>query len=384
MGSPVAPVVANIWMEYFENVALSSSPLQIKLWKRYVDDVFCILKGDARGTDYLLAHLNGVHSKIRFTCEIESDRCLAFLDVMVQVRSNGSLGHSVYRKPTHTDKYLHANSHHHPRHLNSVVTSLTNRAYDLCDEEHLQNELAHVQNVLRINGYNTRSIVSRKRSTKSRSSTVERKPAFLPYIKGVTDKIGKVLQKASIKTIYTPLKKISHFLRSPKDTFPLEKPGVYRIDCSCGSSYIGQTKRTIACRVKEHVRAVKNADTQKSAIAEHLLESGSNHWIELHNPQVISTERHCIPRLVTEAIEITKYRNFNREDGFQLSGTWNPVVKMCKNQKSAVPAIRPDTVSVVCRDRVAFESSVDSGSSSGVTVRRSNRLKKRVDRFVCQ
>ncbi|RVE40688.1 hypothetical protein evm_014663 [Chilo suppressalis] len=91
---------------------------------------------------------------------------------------------------------------------------------------------------------------------------------------------------------------------------------------NCGGSYSGQTKRTIACRMKEHIKAVRNNDTQKSAIAEHLIDSGSNHWIELHNPQIISTERKYIPRLVKEAIEITKHKNFNREDGlkFQLSG----------------------------------------------------------------
>ncbi|RVE51733.1 hypothetical protein evm_003536 [Chilo suppressalis] len=151
--------------------------------------------------------------------------------------------------------------------------------------------------------------------------------------------------------------KVSQFLRSPKDNFPLEKPGVYKIDCSCGSSYIGQTKRTIACRMKEHIKAVRNNDTQKSAIAEHLIDSGPNHWIELHNPQIISTERQYIPRLVREAIEITKHKNFNREDGFKLSSVWNPVVRMCKNrknQKSVVP--RSDTVSIVCREQVRVNS----------------------------
>uniref|UniRef100_A0A2H1WVT5 SFRICE_006042 n=1 Tax=Spodoptera frugiperda TaxID=7108 RepID=A0A2H1WVT5_SPOFR len=124
-------------------------------------------------------------------------------------------------------------------------------------------------------------------------------------------------------------------LRSPKDSFPLERPGVYKVDCSCGKSYIGQTKRTVACRISEHIRAVKNNDAQKSAIAQHILEAGSNHWIELHNPQVISTERHYIPRLVREAIEITKYKIFNREDGFQLSRAWNPVVQLCNTRKTA-------------------------------------------------
>lgn len=51
----------------------------------------------------------------------------------------------------------------------------------------------------------------------------------------------------------------------------------------------------------------------------HLLEVGPKRWIELHYPQVLSAERRYIFRLVREAFEITKYKNFNRVDGFQLS-----------------------------------------------------------------
>ena len=44
MGSPCSPVVANIYMEYFENMALGPElPVPIKDWKRYVDDVFSII-----------------------------------------------------------------------------------------------------------------------------------------------------------------------------------------------------------------------------------------------------------------------------------------------------------------------------------------------------
>ncbi|XP_050559861.1 uncharacterized protein LOC118265684 [Spodoptera frugiperda] len=151
MGSPVAPVVANIWMEHFEQLAISTATTSIKLWKRYVDDVFCIIEGGEQEVKVCLAHLNNMHAKINFTYELENERTLPFLDVKILVRADGSLGHSVYRKSTHTDRYLQADSHHHPRQLNSVVTSLTNRAYDLCDEEHLQEELTHVMKVLRSN-----------------------------------------------------------------------------------------------------------------------------------------------------------------------------------------------------------------------------------------
>ena len=44
MGSPCSPVAANIYMEYFEDLALGPElPILIKEWKRYVDNVFSIV-----------------------------------------------------------------------------------------------------------------------------------------------------------------------------------------------------------------------------------------------------------------------------------------------------------------------------------------------------
>ena len=39
MGSAVAPVIANIYLEHFESLAIPTSPTLIKWWFRYVDDV---------------------------------------------------------------------------------------------------------------------------------------------------------------------------------------------------------------------------------------------------------------------------------------------------------------------------------------------------------
>lgn len=84
---------------------------------------------------------------------METDRSLSFWDAKVSVRSDGSLSHCVYPKPTHTGRYLHATSLHHPRHFQTVVTSLKNRAYDLCDPKHLERELEYVQEILKGTGY---------------------------------------------------------------------------------------------------------------------------------------------------------------------------------------------------------------------------------------
>lgn len=194
----------------------------------------------------------------------------------------------------------------------------------------------------------------------------------MPYVKGVTDKIGHILREYSIPTIFTPGIKVNNIVGTPKDVLPLQTPGVYKIDCSCGSSYIGQTKRTIHERVKEHIAAVKNRQSNKSAIAEHLLERGTNHWIEFYRTQVLSTDRHFYSRVVREAIEIKKHpNNFNREDGHNLSSAWNPVFakqprfssQSVNNQNKACIRNR-DTVSVVCGGSWKNNVTVDEDSAA--------------------
>ena len=39
MGSPVSSFIANIYMEYFESLAIPTSPTLIQCWLKYVDDV---------------------------------------------------------------------------------------------------------------------------------------------------------------------------------------------------------------------------------------------------------------------------------------------------------------------------------------------------------
>ena len=100
MCSPLSPLLGNIYMEYFEEMALGCTSLKPSMWLRYVDDTF-ILWPHQEDVQILLDHVNSIRSSIQFTLEKEQDKKLPFLDVLVTCREQG-FGSFVFRKPTFT------------------------------------------------------------------------------------------------------------------------------------------------------------------------------------------------------------------------------------------------------------------------------------------
>lgn len=94
-------------MEKFEEVAVQSALLKLKCWLRCVDDTFVIWSHREGELLRLLNQLNSAHPRIQCMMEKEADRTQAFLDVLVLRRGDGSLGHRMYCKLTHTDRYLY-------------------------------------------------------------------------------------------------------------------------------------------------------------------------------------------------------------------------------------------------------------------------------------
>ncbi|XP_072051862.1 uncharacterized protein [Amphiura filiformis] len=108
MGSPLSSIAVDLFMEWLEEEAIATAPLNCKptLWKRYVDDVLEIIK---RGeVDNLTEHLNQVDptGSIKFTYEEESEGSIPFLDTLIIKKLDGTTKLCIYRKPTHTDQYL--------------------------------------------------------------------------------------------------------------------------------------------------------------------------------------------------------------------------------------------------------------------------------------
>lgn len=186
-------------------------------------------------------------------------------------------------------------------------------------------------------------------SERRKLSVVERSPVYLPFIKGVTDKIGYYLRgRYNIKPVFRPPSQLRQLLRSPKDRDPLSVPGVYSIPCDCGKSYIGETRRNISTRLTEHIRSVRNLDVEKSAVAEHALISESSHYLRFDKTSVLAREKFFVPRKIREAIEISRHPNFNRDRGWGISPAWKPVFYSAIPDFSTAIGLESDTVSVVC------------------------------------
>ena len=151
MDSPVSPVIANIYMEYFESSAIPSSPTLIKRWFRNVDDVCRATRKDQ--VNKLQEHLNSIDSHIKFTTQLPGADGLPFLDTLTQPTPN-SIESTVYRKPTHTDRYLDYNSNHPISAKLSVIHTLIHRAKEVCSTpEFLAKETHHLHNVLQDNHF---------------------------------------------------------------------------------------------------------------------------------------------------------------------------------------------------------------------------------------
>ena len=87
MGSPCSPLTANIFMEAFEQEAISTSPVNVIFWGRYVEDTMVVLKkGD---TDIFTQHLNSINPAIKFTIEREVDGKLAMLNTLLHRKRDG-------------------------------------------------------------------------------------------------------------------------------------------------------------------------------------------------------------------------------------------------------------------------------------------------------
>ena len=101
MGSPLAPVLAKLFMGHHEqNWLVHKEALSVLFYKRYVDDIFWIFKKSEQACKFCDC-LNTRHKNIEFTIGKEQEEELPFLDVLITKTSNNRITIN-YKKSTDT------------------------------------------------------------------------------------------------------------------------------------------------------------------------------------------------------------------------------------------------------------------------------------------
>ena len=315
MGSPLGPLLADIFMGKLESTELKGFLDGCILYKRYVDDIFCVVDEELN-MEKLLGDLNSAHANISFSYESESNNQLPFLDVKITRLVDGTQEREVFRKPTWTSQYTHFSSFVPLYQKRNLIRCLVRRSTIICTPNTIQAELCFLRGIFLQNGYPERLIDKTFSSVKfePRIPSVSKKQVYmsLPF-KGdhLTEVISRRLQK-TVDTTFKAAKLCMNFNSKPlirsqlKDKMPSSTTSfcVYSFVCSCGASYIGRTTRRLSDRIREHHPAWLNKGLNRkitsSAILCHLVDF--NHTVNINDSFSI------IYRIPNYRSRITRFR----------------------------------------------------------------------------
>ncbi|CAH3165725.1 unnamed protein product, partial [Porites lobata] len=165
---------------------------------RYVDDTFTAVHKD--GIDDFHEHLNRQNADIQFTKEIEEK-----------------------------------SSYNPTSHKATTIRTLTRRAQLVCDSpDSLQDETDYLNNVFSKNNYNTDFVRRNTHSnTDSQTNSGPVTTATIPYIRGASETIARILQPYNIRVAHKPITTLRRPLTNVKDKDkPEDRQGaVYKIKC---------------------------------------------------------------------------------------------------------------------------------------------------------
>lgn len=265
MGSPLGPILADIFIGYVETFLLQHSDSTPRHYFRFVDDTFAVFQHPHSAAKYLDI-LNSIHPSLEFTCELEKCDALPFLDVLVHKTQSGHPNTSVYRKPTWSGLYLHFLSFAPIKYKRNLVRNLFDRARRICSPTHLEAEFSLLRSVLQANGYPTKFIDANSALQMKAEGTVigpQKKKVLLcvPFLGDsfshqVERRVRRVTSltfpSAEPRIVFTT-SKICVRSRKDKVSQLCQSNVVYSFKCNCGSSYIGRTERSLASRISEHL-----------------------------------------------------------------------------------------------------------------------------------
>ena len=145
-GIKLAPPYACLGMGRFEQEAFRTNISlldKVILWKRFIDDVFMLLRGSKQDCEELVNWLNSLHpGVIKFKYEF-STKLVEFLDLQILIE-NGRIETNLFIKPSNLQLYLDYFSNHPEPCKEGLIYGQAIRILERCSktedrDSHLEN-----------------------------------------------------------------------------------------------------------------------------------------------------------------------------------------------------------------------------------------------------
>ncbi|KAL6416968.1 hypothetical protein ACFW04_014762 [Cataglyphis niger] len=317
-------------MDDLETHCLSLLGFVVPMYYRYVDDIFAIVPRTK--IDEINVIFNIYHQRLKFTHEIESDSCINFLNTSI-IRSNGKILTNWCRKPTCSNRYINFYSNHPFKYKLNIIFSLVNHAILLSDDQFHGKNIDVVKQILLNNCFPTHVInhyiykrlnflKHRVNSIPGNGESSTDKPSYiaLPFVEGLSDCIGRLFKNIGFTMVYNIPKKLNSLIKRGKDGLPISNRTKVR--------YIGQTKRHLNTRIKEHFNNMKMHASNLSVISKHKLEF--DHDFDWSAPDILHNEKYVRKREIAEMFFIKKFDNTinSQKDTENLNNIYDKLIKV--------------------------------------------------------
>jgi hypothetical protein len=276
-------------------------------------------------------------------------------------RSEGKISTSVYRKPTSTCVTLHFDSNHSFSTKFSIACAMFRRAYNYCSDKNLlDSEIKTINDILLKSCYPIKFIKKAhyrvkfpppKKAPEQFAATI-----VIPYVQGKSENISQISSKfARVRVAFSNKNTIRRLLMQVKPkSAPALRNCIYCVPCAdCQCIYIGQTKRHVPNRLKEHDDSCYRAfdpskcDASGYLLAKHAHENG--HKFDWANASAIKIERNYFMRLVLEAAAILSHDNVISQPSHQIDKIWIPFFKQEGPKAFSRKYMIPDCISTRVR-----------------------------------
>jgi len=154
-----------------------------------------------------------------------------------------------------------------------------------------------------------RTVTSLNVKNTDTDSNNDKRIIVLPYVSPLSDFISSFIDSSKALIGFRCLNKLSQLIKVHKDTDqPLSKNNVvYKIQCrDCEATYVGQTKRQLKTRLREHKNNLKLDQSKHSVISEHITKY--NHSFDWENTKIMDSESRYFKRIISEMIHIKEQK----------------------------------------------------------------------------